>query len=146
MTLDWLDLTLAGLTAERQAQLTRLAKWCAIFLLLVVTILTLIPDPLGDDMDSLPFDDKTGHFLAYLSLMSSWAYAVVSPVARIKAFAALAAYGGALEGFQAAMGYGRQASWADMAANSLGLIVGLALAIIAARSFRVLHNRFLAKS
>ncbi len=141
MTLDWLDLTLGGLAPDRQLQVARMARRGAVGLLVIVTILTLVPDTLAGDIERFGIDDKAGHILAYVSLMSSWAYAVASPMARLQVLGALAAYGGLL-GFQALMGYGRQASWEDMVANSLGLLIGLALAVMVARVFRQIHRKF----
>ena len=132
----WLDLSLEGISFQRQAQITRVAKSAALSLLTIVTVLTLIPDTMGGDIERLGIDDKTGHVLAYVSVMFCAAFAVGSPLARLQAMGALFVYGGLLEGLQALLGFGRQASWEDMVANTLGLIIGVSAAWLAAWATR----------
>jgi VanZ family protein len=74
--------------------------------------------------------DKAEHALAYIFL-------TLSGLALSRRRAALVAgvwlFGLAIELLQAAMPYGRQGDWRDMAANSVGILIGLGLAWSAKR-------------
>lgn len=91
-----------------------------------------------DDMDAgglnLPYGDKLAHFGFYLIAM---VLALLGLRARKRSragyswailgiFAALLAYGGLIELLQYRMDNGRAAEWADVAANALGLLGGVA--------------------
>jgi VanZ family protein len=85
-----------------------------------IVILSLVPSP--PDVD-VPHADKLGHFAAY-SLLAFW-FCWLYPAGKTRlAYAAgWIAMGVALEIAQAATGY-RSFELSDMAANSLGVLLG----------------------
>jgi VanZ family protein len=85
-----------------------------------IVVLSLAPQP--PDLD-VPHGDKLGHFAAY-SLLSFW-FCWLYPArrSRLAYVAGWIAMGVALEFAQGATGY-RHFELADMAANSLGVLLG----------------------
>lgn len=125
------------------------AKSAFVVLFLVVTFLTLTPNPedtqagmeftrwiaalfFGDDA----LGDKVAHFLAYGALGLSAFWARLAPLGRrIWAPLTLAAYGALLEGVQGAGG-ARTPEVEDALANALGALAGFGAACVAARLVR----------
>jgi VanZ family protein len=99
-----------------------------------IMVLSLAPTP--PDVD-VPHGDKLGHFAAY-SLLSFW-FCWLYPArrARIAYAAGWIAMGVALEFAQGATGY-RSFELADMAANTLGVLVGTAAALILSKDARAM--------
>ena len=81
----------------------------------------------ASELPPLGFSDFTEHAIAYTVLMV-WFAALYARARWLPAAAALFLLGIALEGLQAAMALGRTADPTDVAANSLGIALGLALA------------------
>lgn len=100
---------------------------------LVTAASLLRMEDVGPEAFEIPYGDKLGHFLFYavamfLALMAlgEWLRGKMGfRRAAATAFAGLLAYGLLMEGLQWAMQAGRSAEWADVAANSLGLVAGL---------------------
>jgi VanZ family protein len=97
-----------------------------------IALVSLIPRP---PQVALEHGDKLGHFAAY-SLLSFW-FCWLYPTwrSRIAYAAGWMAMGVALEFAQGATGY-RSFEFADMAANTLGVLVGAAAALILPRDAR----------
>jgi VanZ family protein len=100
--------------------------WLAVGWLLVATVIVLSLIRLGVEMPGQQ-SDKLGHFLAYGTLMF-W-FAQIYRIARTRLVIAvgLALMGVALEIAQGFTGY-RSFEYADMAANSVGVVAGWLLA------------------
>jgi VanZ family protein len=100
--------------------------WLAVGWLGVVAVvwLSLMPEPPRLDMVQ---GDKLQHLAAYGSLMLWFAQVAVARHPRMRAAILLVALGVALEFAQRATGY-RTFSYADMAANALGVACGWLLA------------------
>ncbi|GGD08719.1 VanZ family protein [Aquisalinus flavus] len=120
---------------------------CFALLLVVVTLLSLIPNP--DDVPGGPdfsrwlsgllfgtedYADKMSHFIAYGALGGTAVLAALRPFGRVVLLPVLLiAYSGLIEVLQG-IGGARQADIADMLANAAGvtagmLVVGLTLAL-----------------
>jgi VanZ family protein len=106
--------------------LRRTPVWVAIGWLLVVTVIVL---SLVRQGVSLPGEesDKLGHFLAYSTLMFWFAQIYSLARTRLVIAVALALMGVGLEIAQGFTGY-RTFEYADMAANTVGVIGGWLLA------------------
>jgi len=87
-------------------------------------VLCLLP---ARDVPAIGASDFTEHAAGYLVLML-WFAGLTARERWIRTGAAFFALGVALEGIQAAMGLGRVADPRDVAANTLGVALGLALA------------------
>lgn len=79
---------------------------------------------------SADLSDKAQHLIAYavLGALGAWAFGPLLSVAL-----ALTAFGLSIEALQALMGLGREGDLADVAANTLGLAIGLGAAALLAR-------------
>src|SRR5690606_19817592 len=108
-----------------QNPLIPVAVWRAAFFLVMaaVTILSLWPD------DSAPVGtgwDKANHVIAYVALAMLGRFGF--PAASFwKLGLCLLAYGGLIEILQG-MTPDRMADWADLAANAIGIVIGLVVA------------------
>lgn len=106
----------------------RAAQWLFFPALAIVIWGELTPSP----PNPMHLWDKLLHFIAYFGL-AGLALVALKPGARaIYAAMALVAMGGALEIIQGMVG--RDASWGDEAANTLGAIVGCALGWVIVRA------------
>ena len=96
-----------------------------VLLLVVVSWLAFGPPPPLPDLDG---GDKVNHTLAFLALATT-ATLCNAPGLRsaLFAFAALLLYGGFIELVQTQLPH-RQGDWNDLAADALGVILGLLLA------------------
>ena len=74
------------------------------------------PSPMGGD--------KAMHLLSYVA-MSIWFAAIFQRRHAWRVGLALLAFSGLIEVLQYLMPFGRAAEWADMAANGLGILIGL---------------------
>ena len=72
--------------------------------------------------------DKFQHAVAFLGL-SAWFLALFERTRYRSVMVAMLAFGALIEVAQYLMPYGRQAEWADMAADALGIAMGLALSL-----------------
>jgi VanZ family protein len=106
--------------------------WVAAGWLIAATILWLSLTPAPPKID-VPEGDKLGHFLGYGTLMFWFCQLYAARRTRILYAAAFAAMGVGLEFIQGQLGY-RTYEVFDMYANSLGVLLGWALAIAAGNS------------
>ena len=92
---------------------------------LCIALSLLPPIPLGGPQDS----DKIGHFLAYF-ILSAWAVSIFrTRRAQVLAALSLVALGLAIEWGQANLTATRHGDPHDALANTLGIALGLALAV-----------------
>ncbi len=98
--------------------LLRGAFCLCLFVVAWLSLAPQVPIPQG-----FQFSDKLGHVLAYIALGFT-ATALVSPVAKLALSISVAAFGIALEAAQGQLA-SRSADLGDVAANLLGLLVGL---------------------
>lgn len=90
----------------------------ALIVVLVIAWLSLAPP---SSASGLPGNDKIGHFLAYGALTFTALLALPQRFAILVLGLSLA-YGGVLELAQGLMPFGRETSWLDMAANTIGAV------------------------
>ena len=98
----------------------------------VIIRVSLTPSPPKVDFEQ---SDKVGHFLAYGALMFWFSQLYVERKTRIAYAAGFAAMGVALEFAQGQLGY-RTYEVFDMYANTLGVLLGWAAALILPRVLR----------
>lgn len=100
--------------------------WAIGWLILGLVIYGSLEKPARPDM---PFavSDKLIHFSAYW-LMTLWFAGVLQRRRYPWLAVALFALGGVIELLQGAMGFGRDADWRDLLANTLGIATALAVA------------------
>lgn len=98
-------------------------RWLLVALSLAATFwLALSP---ADDVPSVGFSDKIQHGLAFAAL--TCAYGLMFPHRRLCVLAGVAAVGVAIEVLQGVMPFGRDAEFADLAADAVGIVLGLIL-------------------
>ena len=90
----------------------------------LVAALSLIPQ---EELPPTGLSDRWHHLLAYggLTLIGVWTYGASTRLAIV-----LVLYGAVIEVLQGAMGIGRHADVIDGLMNTLGVVLGLALALI----------------
>ena len=91
--------------------------------LISIVVLSVMPSPPSVDFES---SDKVGHLLAYATLMG-W-FALLYPARRPRLAVSFVSLGVLLECVQGALGY-RSLEFADMLANSLGVLLGWGVAL-----------------
>ena len=114
----------------RQALLPTLryprAWFCAgLLIATVITITSLLP---ARDLPALGISDKVEHAVAY-ALLGFWFASVMARRDFVYLALALLAFGGGIEIAQGLMGLGREADLLDLAADGVGIVVGLVLAV-----------------
>ena len=88
-------------------------------MLLVVAVVSLIPIP----AESVPGGDKFAHLVTY-AILGSWFSLLADRRSRLLwSVIGLIAFGISMEGLQALTGY-RFAEWADVVANTSGVLLG----------------------
>ena len=78
--------------------------------------------------------DKVMHLSSYVA-MSIWFAALYERRHAWRVGIALFAFSGLIEVLQYLMPYGRAAEWGDMAANGLGILIGLAVSALLTTSW-----------
>jgi len=86
--------------------------------------------------------DKATHFLGYF-LLTTWFTGVARRSRYPLVGVLLIAFGGALEIAQGAMHEGRMADWLDFLANSLGVMLGVTLAMLGLGDWMIWIERLL---
>lgn len=101
--------------------------WTCDWLLVLSVVLGSLVTP--DELDSLvpSVNDKIMHCSAYF-LMGMWFAGSMDPRNHRWLAVGLITMGGVIEILQYFMGFGRDADWRDFLANSIGVLVALALA------------------
>ena len=116
-----------GLSAVKPLRRPRLwlrLWWLAIAIVIVVSLVPPPPlpaPPLGSD--------KLAHFLAYFALATSAVQLFATPAALLRTGVGLVLLGIALEGAQYLLTSTRMMDPADALANTLGVLVGMAIAL-----------------
>ena len=103
---------------------------------LVITIVSLIPASAMDDLNSWEINDKLGHFAGYGILALCGMFAASTRRVRLVGGGFIGLYGALLEVMQSYVGWNRQGSWGDIAADLTGILVGGLLALVLVRSLR----------
>jgi VanZ family protein len=131
--------TLAG-AAPEPAKLRFAKLWWGIgWTIMALVIYGSLERP---DTPTIPFavSDKLVHFAAYW-LMTTWFAGLLQRRRYPWLAIALFLFGGAIELLQGAMGYGRDADWRDLVANSLGILTALGVAYAGLGSWLVVIER-----
>ena len=97
--------------------------------LLVATVITLSLVKIGAVMPDVKNGDKIGHFLAYFSLMSWFAWLYPKPWVRNVYAVGFIVMGGVMEVLQSMTSY-RTADIEDFHVNTIGVIVGFIFAVL----------------
>jgi VanZ family protein len=90
-----------------------------------ITVTSLLP---ARDLPALGISDKIEHAVAYL-LLAFWFASVMARRDYVYLVLALLAFGGGIEIAQGLMGLGREADLLDLAADGVGVLAGVALAV-----------------
>lgn len=99
--------------------------WSIGWLFIAVVIYGSLERPTQQDVP-FPINDKVVHFCAYW-LMTFWFCGVLARRRYPWVAFWLFLFGAAIEVMQGVMGFGRDADWRDLLANSLGIVTALAL-------------------
>lgn len=86
--------------------------------------------------------DKANHFMGYF-LLTTWFTGVTRRSRYVVVGVLLIAFGGALEIAQGLMHEGRMADWLDFLANSLGVTLGVTLAMLGLGDWMIWIERLL---
>ena len=101
-------------------------KISAIIVLISITILSLLPPSSGVEIH---VNDKVGHFVAYAFLTLNLGL-LIHQSGYWKLFLGVVTYSGIMEFFQSFVP-GREVSFYDMIANTIGVLIGIALLLVA---------------
>ncbi len=96
-----------------------------VLMALVVLVVCLVP---GQNLPDVRLSDKSEHVLAFL-LLSFWFGSIVVRRDLLWLVVALVAFGGLIELAQGAMHLGREADLRDLLADTVGVLLGQALAL-----------------
>jgi VanZ family protein len=101
--------------------------WFAAGLVLAaaITVTSLMP---ASELPAIGMSDKLEHLLAYVAL-GFWFASLISRRDYLFLALALLAFGGAIEIAQGWMALGRQADLADLLADAIGSVIGIAIAM-----------------
>lgn len=117
--------------------------WWAVAAALVAVTCWFSLRPSGGGAPWFEGADKFQHAVAFLAL-TAWFLALVERSRYAAVVSAILAFGALIELAQHLMPYGRQAEWADMAADALGIAFGLALSLAIRDSWLQRVERLLA--
>ena len=134
----YLDLSLDFLPPLYARRIVWGARVGFVLVFLIITIMSLIPGGMMNDVNVLNIQDKLGHFLAYGLLAACGMVAAPSVAVRMGGGAAIALYGAFLEIMQAYFAWDRDGSWGDIIADVTGLVAGAVVAIAAVGLLRAL--------
>ncbi|MFM1885229.1 MAG: hypothetical protein RL026_386 [Pseudomonadota bacterium] len=103
--------------------LRKLPLWLALGLIIIVVVAALSLMPVSE-LPAVGVSDKIEHALAY-ALLALWFGGLFRVSHFLWVGLALSLLGAAIEFAQGAMGWGRQADWRDLLANTAGIVIGL---------------------
>ncbi len=109
--------------------LWRRLGWLGVIILVVLCVIPMLPPKPG----AWPFTDKIQHAGSYLVLMG-WFAVIERPAERLATAAWLLLLGTGIELVQGLLPY-RTASWGDLAADGLGIVLGAGLAALVPAGF-----------
>ena len=135
----YLDFNLGFLPPFYERFVARGAQTGFALAFLAITIVSLIPGGAMYDLNSWEINDKLGHFASYGILALCGMFAVSTRRVRLVGGGFIGLYGAFLEVMQSYVGWDRQASWGDIAANLTGVLVGGVLALLLVRVLRSSH-------
>lgn len=95
-------------------------------MVLAIVVTSLLP---SSSLPSVQVWDKFEHAVAYF-VLAAWFGGIVRPDRYGRLALALLSLGVAVEVFQQAMGLGRTAELRDVLANAVGIVLGLAIAVL----------------
>jgi VanZ family protein len=113
--------------AVMQPELRYRRTWLSggIAMVLIITVVCLLP---STELPSTGLSDKTEHFLAF-GAVAFWFGSIVVRRDLPWVFLAVVAFGALIEVAQSTMGLGRQGDLLDLAADSIGVALGIALVL-----------------
>ncbi|MBT8119278.1 MAG: VanZ family protein [Gammaproteobacteria bacterium] len=129
------------LSSESFPALKLRAVWLAVgySLIAVIVILSLTSSPIDTGLD-FPYQDKLYHMLAYFSLMFWFAQIYHDRIKR-NLMAVMFILMGVLLEYLQGFDPNRYSEFADMLANSMGVLLGLLLALTGAKNFLLKFER-----
>ena len=125
--ISFFDFTLGVLPPFWARWLPRLTAVGFCVFMTLILLASFAPASTGDIEDTLGFDDKLAHFLAYAAVMGCGMWAAHSSHLRMRLFIALVGFSAFIELGQPLLADGREASIGDTFANILGLCFGVGL-------------------
>lgn len=96
-----------------------------IAMLLVILVVCLMP---SQELPKTGLSDKAEHMLAFAAV-AFWFGSIVARYDLAWLALLLVAFGGLIEISQESMGWGRSGDWRDLAADTLGIAIGMGLAL-----------------
>jgi len=114
--------------------------WMALWILAIAIVVAgeLLP---GKDLPSLSMSDKSEHFIAYALLSATAVQLFARRLSWAFVCLLLVLMGIALEFLQGAMGLGRSMDRYDALANTIGVLIGLAIAFTPLRDLLLWMDR-----
>jgi VanZ family protein len=118
--------------------------WWILGVLLIglVVLICLLP---GRDLPNTPLNDKLNHVIAHF-ILAAWFAGLVPRRRWWKIFVGLLALGIGIEVMQGMMHVGRESDPLDVAANSIGAAVGLAISWLGLARWPELVSRLLGRA
>ena len=105
-----------------------------------VTLLIILSLAPGQELPSIELSDKWGHFIAFAMVMTAFGVGASNWRRCIAGALAIIALGVVLEGLQS-FSPGRQPSVLDAAVNTIGVFVGIFLAVVIVRAIEISLGR-----
>lgn len=102
----------------------RLWLFMGLVIAAAIAMACLVP---ASELPAPVLSDKVKHGMSH-ALLAFWFYSITSRRGWSALTVTLLAYGGLIELLQEWMQLGRHAEWADLAANAVGMAIGMALA------------------
>ena len=129
------------LSSESLPDLKLRAVWLTVgySLIAVIVILSLTSSPIDTGLD-FPYQDKLYHMLAYFSLMF-WFAQIYHDCTKRNLMAVMLIMMGVLLEYLQGFDPNRYSEFADMLANSMGVLLGLLLALTGAKNLLIKFER-----
>lgn len=123
-----------------ERRVTLLRKFANIAFIIGVVILIVASLTPAQELPNTILTDKWAHFVAYAMVMGAFGIGSSDWRRRIFGTLAIFALGATLEGLQSFVP-GRQPSVLDVGANTIGVLVGVGLAVLATRAIEAYVSR-----